>query len=61
MLRPVKSVRGRKDASPNGVGISTMITVGRKGSTPTVIHPKGEDVTGRAMHRKSSRGIVEDI
>jgi hypothetical protein len=62
MLRPVQgSIRGRKDASPNGVGISTKIIMGRKGSTPTLVLPEPQEaaVNGLAMHRKSSRGIIE--
>ncbi|KAI9167054.1 hypothetical protein HJFPF1_03173 [Paramyrothecium foliicola] len=64
MLRPVQgSVRGRKDVRPNGVGMVPRVTMGRKGSTPTLVHlTTGEgEVPGRAIHRQSSRGIVEGI
>ncbi|KFA54133.1 hypothetical protein S40293_07043 [Stachybotrys chartarum IBT 40293] len=61
LLRPLQtatSVR-RKEPSPYGVGIATKMTLGRKGSTPTLIHPpdQGEALT----HRKSSRGVLEAI
>jgi hypothetical protein len=38
---------------------TARVTMGRKGSTPTLVHLEAEDPAVRAMHRKSSRGVVE--
>ncbi|KAH7328125.1 hypothetical protein B0I35DRAFT_403545 [Stachybotrys elegans] len=59
MLEPLQGSIRKKDPSPHGVGIATKITVGRKGSTPTMVHPPTDAVLSGGTKRKSSRGIVE--